>query len=48
MRRVRTLIMLVALACAVLAGSTSVVSAAGTSVSAPQHTAGALLGKRWG
>jgi hypothetical protein len=39
--------MLVALACAVLAGSTSVVSASGTAVAAPKHAVEAVLGKRW-
>lgn len=47
MRRVRTLVVLVAMVCAVFAGSTSVVSAGTPSIRAAAGSPPPLTGKRW-
>jgi hypothetical protein len=46
-RRVRTLVVLLAMVCAVFAGSTSAVSAGGASVSAATGSVPQVTGKRW-
>ena len=47
MRRIRTLIVLGALVCAVLAGSSSPVSGAGATLTTAGHPFATALGKRW-
>ena len=47
MRRIRTVIVLVAMVCAGLAGSSGAVSAGRTSVSPADWNGSVLSGKRW-